>query len=122
MPKSAAPLSAASSLAAAALLACAGWLGACSSNRVATTNHWNAAYIPHRVTYQFTGYRGATDGSYFGFLGGEMSALGMSLSRHLWHYNSDNPMQNGKTDREDPPRPPRQDFEVANEKSPRRIH
>lgn len=95
-------------------------LGALASSCV--TNHWNPSNIGERLTYQFTGYRGAVDGTVFEFMAAELGTIGVTTARHFLLYNPDNPFNNAPVGRgEVPTPPPVEEFEIKNPTSPRRV-
>ena len=103
-------------------LALGSLLASCGTTSVAPENHWNSSYAGDRIVYQFTGYRGAVDGGFFGFMGSELGSIGTTSVRHFMNYNPANPLQSGLVDRANVPTPPpTKKFKVKNDTSPQRI-
>lgn len=96
-------------LAALAALACT---AGCSSTT--EENHWRLTSIPPRVGYHFVGYEPQEDGSYMNRLRDDTGDLWLSLERHFWLGNPNNPRKLHSTPKPPKPQPPDVEFKVKN--------
>ena len=56
-------------------------------------NHWNIESLGPRVTYNFLGYRADRDGTYREFQWQQKQDINLTIRRHLFNDNPDNPFQ-----------------------------
>ncbi|MFN0244281.1 MAG: hypothetical protein ACKVWV_15445 [Planctomycetota bacterium] len=69
-----------------------GALASCASNTNATA-HWKEHSIAPRVTRAFLSYDGEDDGRYIDFQWQKKQAINMTVRRHLFNHNPENPFQ-----------------------------
>jgi hypothetical protein len=84
-------------------------LGACTTPTAQQSNHWRIDSISPRVAYHFFGYVGDRDGPAIAYEKNEARDIGMTVRRHLFNENPDNPLQQtglGRTDWRPSEKPP----------------
>ncbi len=54
-------------------------------------DHWNASSTVPRITRTFLGYDSSRDGSYRAFAWERKASINLTLRRHLFNHNPDNP-------------------------------
>jgi hypothetical protein len=77
-------------------------------------NHWHFNSVGPRMTHQFLGYRQSRDGSYCDKLSEDGRAASLTLRRHFFNDNPDNPMLPQPARPPYRPQPPAVEFEVKN--------
>lgn len=73
-----------------ASLACA---SACQSQGQYVNKHWDANYVGPSISRYFLDYNPQMDGDYGPFFDKEMGSIGLTLERHLFNNNPENPFQ-----------------------------
>ena len=58
-------------------------------------DHWNASSTVPRMTRTFLGYDSSRDGSYRAFAWERKASINLTLRRHLFNHNQDNPNHTG---------------------------
>lgn len=68
-------------------------LGSCKAPSGPRDNHWNIESLNQRVPYHMLGYRPGRDGEYKDFQYQQKRDINLTLRRHLFNDNPENPLQ-----------------------------
>jgi len=73
--------------------ACVALTGGCASQGQYVNKHWSEHYVGTSMASHFLGYNPAFDGSYRDFAWRKKEAINLTIQRHLFNHNPDNPFQ-----------------------------
>ncbi|MEO2145933.1 MAG: hypothetical protein ABGY32_08550 [bacterium] len=74
---------------------CASLCSSCVTDGSNMNDHWNPKSMPTRMQRTLSGYDASEDGSPLEWLERDAKSIGLTLQRHLFGYNPDNPLRNG---------------------------
>lgn len=66
---------------------------ACSSQGQYVNKHWSERYVGPSMASHFLGYNPQFDGNYRDFAWRKKEAINLTIQRHLFNHNPDNPFQ-----------------------------
>jgi len=71
---------------------------ACQSQGKYVNKHWDANYVGPSISRHFLNYNPQEDGPYGHFLGTQMDDIRLTLRRHIFNNNPENPFQDLHSD------------------------